>query len=65
MSSININYEGKTESHEMEALPEQQGGDTTELEAKVEELNNNLTASDSLKFRFATDGEGNYGFLGG
>ena len=26
MGSININYEGKTESHEMEALPEQQGG---------------------------------------
>lgn len=42
MSSININYEGKTESHEMEALPEQQGGDTTKLEAKIEELNNNL-----------------------
>ena len=27
MGSININYEGKTESHEMEALPEQQGGE--------------------------------------
>ena len=27
-------------------------------------INNSLTASDSLKFRFATDGEGNYGFLG-
>lgn len=26
MSSININYEGKTESHEMEALPKQSGG---------------------------------------
>lgn len=38
-------------------------GDTTELEAKVEELNNNLTAKDSTKFRFATDGEGNYGYL--
>lgn len=42
MGSININYEGKTQTHEMEALPEQQGGDTTELEAKIEELNNNL-----------------------
>ena len=37
--------------------------DTTELEAKVEELNNNLPAKDSTKFRFATDGEGNYGYL--
>lgn len=27
MGSININYEGKTESHEMEALPEKQGGE--------------------------------------
>lgn len=26
-------------------------------------LNTNLTASDTTKFRFATDGEGNYGFL--
>lgn len=26
MGSININYEGKTESHEMEALPKQSGG---------------------------------------
>lgn len=26
MSSININYEGKTESHEMEQLPESGGG---------------------------------------
>ena len=27
-------------------------------------LNSSLTAEDSLKFRFATDGEGNYGYLG-
>ena len=26
--------------------------------------NNDLTASDNLKFRFATDGEGNHGYLG-
>lgn len=26
MGSININYEWKTESHEMEALPKQSGG---------------------------------------
>lgn len=26
--------------------------------------NESLTASDNLKFRFATDGEGNYGYLG-
>lgn len=31
---------------------------------KVNEVNSNLTASDELKFRFATDGEGNYGYLG-
>ena len=30
----------------------------------VAELNDSLTASDNLKFRFATDGEGNYGYLG-
>ena len=28
------------------------------------ELTNSLTASDSLKFQFATDGEGRYGYLG-
>lgn len=28
-------------------------------------LNNSLTASDDLKFQFATDGEGNYGYLDG
>lgn len=27
-------------------------------------LNNSLIAEDSLKFHFATDGEGNYGYLG-
>jgi hypothetical protein len=28
------------------------------------EINKSLTASDNLKFRFTTDGEGNYGYLG-
>lgn len=27
-------------------------------------FNSSLTASDNLQFRFATDGEGNYGYLG-
>ncbi len=31
---------------------------------KNSNLNESLTASDNLKFRFATDGEGNYGYLG-
>ena len=31
---------------------------------EVNNLNDNLTASDNLKFRFATDGEGNHGYLG-
>lgn len=30
----------------------------------IDEVNSNLTASDGLDFRFATDGEGNYGYLG-
>ena len=38
--------------------------DITELKNKSTETNNDLTASDNLKFRFATDGEGNYGYLG-
>ena len=29
----------------------------------VKQLNSNLTATDNTKFRFATDGEGNYGYL--
>lgn len=35
-----------------------------EVQENISELNNNLTTSDNLKFRFATDGEGNYGYLG-
>ena len=38
--------------------------DINSTNEKVNEVNSNLTASDDLKFRFATDGEGNYGFLG-
>ena len=30
----------------------------------VNELNSSLVANDNLKFQFATDGEGNYGYLG-
>ena len=33
------------------------------VENDVVELNSNLTTSDDTKFRFATDGEGNYGYL--
>ena len=45
--------------------------DIAKIETKIEEhdeelesLNNCLVASDNLKFRFSTDGEGKYGFLG-
>jgi hypothetical protein len=34
------------------------------FQSQITELNNDLTASDNLKFRFATDGEGNHGYLG-
>ena len=34
------------------------------VDKEVEDLNENLTASDNLQFKFATDGEGNYGYLG-
>ena len=34
------------------------------LENKLFLLTSKLTASDNLQFRFATDGEGNYGYLG-
>lgn len=37
--------------------------DTTELEAKVEELNNNLTASDRTPFRFGVNENGEYGYI--
>ena len=30
----------------------------------IDQLSESLTASDNLKFQFATDGEGNYGYLG-
>ena len=64
MGSININYEEKTESYEMETLPEQQGCDTSELKREVDELNENLTAFDvdtqtysTETFKFAKSGE--------
>lgn len=37
--------------------------DGERLDNVVNEINENLTTSDNLKFRFATDGEGNYGYL--
>ena len=37
--------------------------DINATNTKVNELDGNLTASDGLGFRFATDGEGNYGYL--
>ena len=38
-------------------------GNESNVQAVLDEQNKNLTASDNLKFRFATDGEGNYGYL--
>lgn len=35
----------------------------TNVGEELTELNSSLTASDNLKFRFATDGAGNYGYL--
>lgn len=43
---------------------ETQKVDLTEINAEISQINSSLTASDNLKFHFATDGEGNYGFLG-
>lgn len=39
-------------------------GDTTELEAKVEELNNNLTIDGDYKFKVGKDGDGNVCYYG-
>lgn len=38
--------------------------DIAELNDDVAGINESLVASDNLKFQFATDGEGNYGYLG-
>lgn len=38
--------------------------DINATNTRVNEIDKSLTASDNLKFRFATDGEGNYGYLG-
>lgn len=38
--------------------------DAYQTKLQFDEQNNNLTASDNLKFQFETDGEGNYGYLG-
>ena len=38
-------------------------GNNSNVQAVLDEQNKNLTASDNTKFRFATDGEGNYGYL--
>jgi hypothetical protein len=34
------------------------------FQSQISELNNDLTASDNLKFEFMTDGDGNYGYRG-
>jgi hypothetical protein len=36
----------------------------TNVSSELNSINADLTASDNLKFRFATDGEGNHGYLG-
>ncbi len=36
----------------------------TDVQGAVDEVNESLVAEDNLKFQFATDGEGNYGYLG-
>ena len=38
--------------------------DSLAIKAGFNAMNDDLTADDNLKFRFATDGEGNYGYLG-
>ena len=38
--------------------------DAYQTKLQFDEQNKNLIASDNLKFQFATDGEGNYGYLG-
>ena len=40
-----------------------QGKQVTKNQEDIGALNESLTASDSLTFRFATDGAGNYGYL--
>ena len=45
-------------------IVEVEGGDTTELEAKVEELNNNLTIDGDYKFKVGRDGDGNVCYYG-
>ena len=47
----------------MEATEEGFAADALAVKNQFSEQNKNLTASDNLKFRFATDGEGNYGYL--
>jgi hypothetical protein len=53
-SANNINYDNSVSG--LEARTAQEAIDT---------LSDSLTASDNLKFQFATDGEGNYGYLKG
>ena len=47
----------------MEATEPGFAADALAVKNQFSEQNKNLTASDNLKFQFATDGEGNYGYL--
>ena len=40
------------------------GLEANNVQTAIDKVNESLVASDNLKFRFATDGEGNYGYLG-
>ena len=38
--------------------------ESEQLSKQIKDINNDLTASDNLKFKFMTDGDGNYGYRG-
>ena len=48
----------------MEATEPGFAADALAVKKQFSEQNKNLSADDGLKFQFATDGEGNYGYLG-
>ena len=59
-SADSVNYDNSNSG--LNARTVQEGIDV--LSDGLSDMNDGLTASDNLKFRFSTDGEGNYGFLG-
>ena len=62
---LNVGDRGASTAEAVQYDNKESGLEATNVQGALDEVTDSLTASDNLKFQFATDGEGNYGYLKG